>query len=371
MKVQISNGMFMALIINMIYAKAIGVTQGSMAREVGGDIWISTLIATIQGGVIMFLVILVIRRMPEGDLIDQAARLLGKWFGKFVALITFIFFLASYGPVMSTFVFHLKDYFLPEAPILLFIMAAFLLGTYAIYFGVEVIARMALIGVFSIIALNILLMLGSLSEFDIRELRPTFQMGFLRTVWASRHHNTDWAMATIMAGIILPMVANKETWGKMGFAGIGYGMVFIIMWPILEAGVLSPETAAQYIVSCMQMARSAQIGYFVHRYEMIMIAFFALSILTQIMMSLLCASVAMQKMLGLKDYRKVIFPTAIILSAFGYWINFDKNRAVDFLEGWWVYISLGVAVGLPFLILVMGFLFKKKLKKEIVAEEVK
>ncbi|MFC0474069.1 GerAB/ArcD/ProY family transporter [Robertmurraya beringensis] len=245
MKVQISNGMFMALIINMIYAKAIGVTQGSMAREVGGDIWISTLIATIQGGVIMFLVILVIRRMLEGDLIDQAARLLGKWFGKFVALITFLFFLAAYGPVMSTFVFHLKDYFLPEAPILLFIIAASLLGTYAIYFGVEVIARMALIGVFSIIALNILLMFGSLSEFDIRELRPTFQMGFLRTVWASRHHNTDWAMATIMAGIILPMVADKKTWGKMGFAGIGYGMVFIIMWPILEAGVLSPETAAQ------------------------------------------------------------------------------------------------------------------------------
>ena len=369
MKVQISNGMFLALIINMIYAKAIGVTQGSMAREVGGDIWISTLIATIQGAVIMFLVIYVIRRMPEGDLIDQSERLLGKWFGKFVAFITFLFFLAAYGPVMSTFVFHLKDYFLPEAPTLLFIISACLLGTYAIYFGIEVIARMALIGVFSIIALNILLMLGTLPEFDIRELRPTFQMGFTKTVWASRHHNTDWAMSTIMAGIILPMVGDKKTWGKIGFAGIAYGMVFVIMWPILEAGVLTPESAAQYIVSCMQMARSAQIGYFVHRYEMIMIAFFALSILTQIMMSLLCASVAMQKILGLKDYRKVIFPTAFILSAFGYWVNFDKNRAVDFLEGWWVYISIGIAVGLPSMILVLGFLFKKKLKKGIVAED--
>lgn len=371
MKVQISNGMFLALIINMIYAKAIGVTQGSMAREVGGDIWIATLIATIQGAVIMFLVIYCIKRMPEGDLIDQSERLLGKWFGKFVALITFLFFLAAYGPVMSTFVFHLKDYFLPEAPTLLFIVAAFLLGTYAIFFGIEVIARMALIGVFSIIALNILLMLGTIPEFDIRELRPTFQMGFIKTVWASRHHNTDWAMSTLMAGIILPMVGDQKTWSKMGFAGIAYGMVFIIMWPILEAGVLSPESAAQYIVSCMQMARSAQIGYFVHRYEMIMIAFFALSILTQIMMSLLCASVAMQKMLGLKDYRKVILPTAVILSAFGYWINFDKNRAVDFLEGWWVYISIGIAVGLPGMLLVLGFIFKKKLKKGMVAEEAK
>lgn len=41
MKVQITNGMFMALVINMLYAKAVGVTQGAMAREVGGDIWLS------------------------------------------------------------------------------------------------------------------------------------------------------------------------------------------------------------------------------------------------------------------------------------------------------------------------------------------
>lgn len=363
MKVQITNGMFMALIINMIYAKAIGVTQGSMAREVGGDIWISTLIATIQGAIIMFLVILAIRRFPNGDIIDQSAVLLGKWFGKFVALLILIFFLAAYGPIMSTFVFHLRDYFLPEAPILLFVIAAFFIASYTVYFGVEVIARMALIGIFSVIALNILLMLGSLSDFDIRELRPTFQVGFLKTVWASRHHDTDWAMATIMAGIILPLVKDKESWGKAGFAGIGYGMVFIIMWPILEAGVLSPESAAQYIVSCMQMARSAHIGYFIHRYEMIMVAFFALSVLTQIMMSFLCASIAVQKILGLKDYRRVILPTGLMLSAFGYWVNFDKNRSIEFLEDEWVWVSVSLAIGLPALIYALGFLFKKKLKK--------
>jgi len=270
---------------------------------------------------------------------------------------------------MSTFVFHLKDYFLPEIPTLFFIIAAFVLGCYAIFFGLEVIARMALIGVFSIIAMNILLMLGSLQYFDIRELRPTFQMGFVKTIWASRHHNTDWAMATIMAGIILPMVKDVKSWGKAGFAGIAYGMVFIIMWPILEAGVLSPETAAQYIVSCMQMARSAQIGLFVHRYEMIMVAFFSFSLLTQIMMSLLCASVAMQKIIGLKDYRKVIIPTGLLLSGFGYWVNYDKNRAIDFLEGWWVYICLGIAIVLPAFILVVGHFFKKKLKKEEPANE--
>ncbi|MFZ3591732.1 GerAB/ArcD/ProY family transporter [Bacillus sp. DJP31] len=364
MKVQITNGMFMALIINMIYPKAIGLTQGSMAREVGGDIWISTFIAVIQGIVIMYLVVFVIMRYPNGDLIDQSSLLLGKYFGKFIALFIFLFFLGAYGSIMATLVYHLKDYFLPDAPILLFIFVAFLLGAYAIHFGVEVIARMALIGVFSIIILNILLLMGSIGEFDIRELQPTFQSGFLEATWASRHHNTDWALATMMATIILPLVKENKSWKMSTFASIVYSGLFILMWPIIEVGVLTPEVVAQYIISCMQMARSAEIGLFIHRYEMIMIAFFATSALIQIMISLLCSSVALQKIIGLKDYRPVIIPTCLILSGFGYWVVFDHHRAVYFIENTWVILSLSIAVGLPLLLLVLGWVFKKKLNQK-------
>jgi len=362
MKVQITNGMFMALIINMLYAKSIGLTQGVIAREVGGDMWLSTIFASMQGLVVMALVVIVIKRMPEGDLIDQFHQIFGKWIGKGAAFLVFIFFIGAYGSIMATFVYHLKDYFLPEAPLVLFIAGAFLIGAYALFFGIEVVARMALIGIFSIIGLNILLMIGSLGKFDIRELLPTFQSGVVKTVWASRHHNTDWAMATMMAAIILPIVKEKKTWIKSGTAGICYSAIIIIMWPILETGVLSPEVAAQYIISCMQMARSAEIGLFIHRYEMIMIALFALSILTQIMMTFLCSSIAMQKMLGLKDYRPAIIPSGLILSGFSYWMVKNHHRAMHIIEGIWVPVSLGIAVGLPALLLISGFFFKKKLK---------
>lgn len=362
MKVQITNGMFMALIINMIYAKAIGLTQGSMAREVGGDIWISTLMAIVQGAIIMYLVVVVIKRMPQGDIIDQSSLIVGKFVGKIVAAIILLFFICAYGAIMATFVYHLKDYFLPDAPILLFIVLAFILGSYAIFFGIEVIARMALLGVFSIIALNILLMLGSVGEFDIRELLPTFQSGVTNVAWASRHHDTDWAMATMMATIILPLVKDNKTWAKSTFAGISISGLVVIMWPILEVGVLSAEVTAQYIVSCMQMARSAEIGLFIHRYEMIMIAFFALSSLTQIMMSLLCASVAAQKIIGLKDYRPMIIPIGLLLSGFGYYIVFSHHRAMNFLENLWVYVGLSIAIGLPLFVLLLGFILKKRLK---------
>lgn len=363
MKEQITNGMFMALIINMIYAKAIGLTQGSISREVGNDMWISTGFSVLQGILIMFITIAAIRRMPNGDLISQSGILLGKVAEKLVALLIFVFFILSYSVVMITFVYHLKDYFLPEAPTILFIIAALLVGTIGIYYGLEVIARMALLGIFSILSLNILLLFGSLGSFDIRELLPTFQSGLPKIFWASRHHNADWAMATMMTALILPQVKDHQTWGKSGVYGSAYSGVFIIMWPILETGVLTAEVAGQYIISCMQMARSAHIGLFLHRYEMVMIAFFALSSLTQIMMTMFCATIALQKIVGGKDYRKLIPLVSLILSGFAYYIVSDHRRALYFLETNWITISLSIAISLPILIWLIGFFFQSKLKQ--------
>lgn len=361
MKVQITNGMYMALIINMVYAKAIGLTQGTMAREVGGDIWISTIFAAIQGALLILLVVFVIRRLPEKDLIAQTQFLFGRFASKIIAFLIFIFFLGAYGTIMATYVYHLKDYFLPDAPTFLFILLTFFIGSFAVYFGLEVIARMALIGVFSIISLNILILLGSLSKFDIRELQPVFQSSFLETLLASRHFDTDLTLAIMMTCIILPLVRDRKAWTRSSLTAIFYCGGFVVLWSILESGVLSPEVCGQYVISCMQLARSAQIGIFIHRYEMIMIALFSLSLLTQIMMTLLCSSVAVQKIFGLKDYRAIIIPVALFLNSFGYWIVSDHNRAMDFIEHTWVKISLSIGLGLPGLLLFAGLFFKRKL----------
>jgi spore germination protein KB len=363
MKVRISNGMFMALIINIVYAKAIGLTQGSIAREVGGDMWISTLLSAIQGSLMMLITVYVIRRAPNSNIFEQSELLLGKWFGKIICLSMFIFFVGASGAVFTTFVYHLKDYFLPEAPTLIFIAAGFIIGIFALFHGIEVIGRMALIGVFSILMLNILIILGSLGEFDIRELMPVFRNGVMPSLWASRHNNTDWALAVMMAAIILPIVKKPETWRKSGPIGILLGGVFVIIWPILEAGVLSAEVTGQYIISCMQMARSAQIGLFVHRYEMIMIALFSLSALTQIMMTFYCATISIQRLFSINNYKVVIIPVGVILSAFGYWIVLDHHRAITFVETYWVMLAMSIAIGIPLILLVLGSLFKKKLAK--------
>jgi spore germination protein KB len=362
-KISISNGMFVAIIINMVYSKAIGMTQGIMAREVGGDMWLATIFSTLQGCLMMLLTVLVIRRTPQLDYMEQTEIIFGKWAGKMVAVILFLFFTGAYFTVMITYVYHLMDYFLPEMPAYLFLLVAFMIGSYGVFAGIEVIGRIAFVGVFFIIVLNIMLLIGSLQDFDSKELLPVLESGILHTVWASRQNDTDWAMATVMAGVILPNVKDKSTWPGSGAAGILLGGLLVLQWPILEAAVLSPEVTKQYIVACMQMARSAHIGNFIQRYELFMIAFFAFSLLVQISMCLFCACRAVGAIFSLKSYRSAIIPVGVILNVAAYWVVIDHTRGMNFLEGPWVVISLSIAFGLPLLLWIFGALLKKKLKE--------
>ncbi|MEX2104076.1 MAG: GerAB/ArcD/ProY family transporter, partial [Bacilli bacterium] len=183
MKIQITNGMLTALIISVAYPKAIGITQGILAREVGGDMWLATCMAMVQGLFVILLTVFVVRRTPGINFIDQAGILIGKWGGKIVGIILFLFFVGAFGGMMITYVYHLKDYFLPDAPVALLIIVALLVGLYSNYHGLEVIGRLALVAMLSVFLLNYLLMIGSIADFDMQQFLPVFESGVWNTVW--------------------------------------------------------------------------------------------------------------------------------------------------------------------------------------------
>lgn len=363
MKIRISEGMLMAMIMSMVYAKALGLTQGVMSREIYGDIWLATLMSSAKGTVMMFFSVWLVKRAPDMDLIDQAGKLLSKWTSKLLGLILFLFFTGAFATVMITFVYHLMDYFLPQSPTYLFFIVALVVALYGLFKGLEVIARTAFLSILSMVIFNILMILGSLQQMDIKELHPVMESGFLKILHASRHNDTDWGMATLMTAMVLPYVSPKEKWTKAGVVGILFGGVIVVLWPILEVTVLSPEMTAQYIVSCMQLARSAEIGVFMHRYEMIMVAMFVIPLFVQIMLCLYCGSKAVSHILGTKNLKPLFVPVTLVMGGCSYYIVSSHFRGMRYLAYVWPYIALPVIYGLPVLLLAAGWIRKTKLQQ--------
>lgn len=354
--------MLLAVLINIVYAKAIGVTQGIVARQAGSDMWLVTILSTIVSLVIMIMIVFIIKRSPNENIFEQTNTMVGKWGEALLGLVIFLFYLGAFGGVMITLVYHLMDYFLPDAPPIVFVIVALLAGIIALFYGVEVISRISILGLFSIALLNILILLGSLSYFELRHLLPLFRNGFLNSLEVTRHVNADWALAIFMVAIYLPFVKEKQKWYMYTSKAVIYGCLLIVIWPILQVGVLSPEVTGQYIVACMQIARSAEIGLFIHRYELIMIVFFSLSSLVQVMICLLCGSISLKHMLGVKNLNVLFFPVTLIYGAFGYWVVRDHIWAMDYLTYYWPNVANPIMFGIPLLLFLFGFIFKKKLK---------
>ncbi len=361
MKVQITNAMLMAFVMNLLFCKAIGLTQGVMAREGENDMWVATLFAIVQGLAMMFVTVVAVRRIPGKDLIEHASVLFGKWLGKLAGIIAFVFFLGSYIVLLITFVFHMRDYFLPGYPLLVFVLAAVVIPLYAVFHGLEVTGRLAMVGVFAIIILNLLVLSGSFNAMDVKRLLPVFETGVWNTVATSRHADTDFAMATMTAAMILPFVKDQKVWWKASAGGILFGGLLVLLWPLIEVGTLSARETGHYILACMQMARSAEIGLFIHRYEMIMVAFFAFSLFVQLMMAVYCASISAAHTLGVANYKKLVVPVSISLGAVGYWVVSDQERAMRVVEQLWPPIALPIAFGLPIVILLAGWVFRGRL----------
>lgn len=362
MKVRITDGMLSSMIMCLVYAKAVGLTQGVMAREVYGDIWLATMISGVKGLLFIMLTVYLIRKAPDRNMLEQFDLLLGKWAGKLVGIVIFVFFTGAFGTIMITFVYHLMDYFLPQAPTYIFFAVGLSVCLYGLYKGLEVLARTAFLGILAMVIFNILLVFGSLQQFDIKELLPLFQSGVWETVRASRHNDTDWGMSTMMAALLLPLVKSPKEWNKAAAAGIVCGSIIVVQWPILESAVLSPEMAAQYIVSCMQLARSAEIGVFMHRYEMIMVAMFIIPLYVQMMLCLYCGTVAVSHTFGGISHGKLFVPVVLAMGGAGYYIVNSHFRAVRFLQTAWPYLALPIIYGLPLLLLALSFIRRKKLQ---------
>lgn len=363
-KIRISNGMFVAMIVNLLYVKSIGVTHGVLARAVGQDMWIADFLGMLQGLVMIYVTYLVIRRAPHLDLMSIGEKLLGKWFGKLLALVVFGFFLASSGPIMLTFVYHLQDYFLPEAPTILFVIAALFVGAVGCYYGLEVMARVALLGLLFVFLLNVLIIVGSTEEFDIRNLLPVLEKGLPRTAAASVNYDADCALAVMLAALILPYLKDPaRNGGRLGMLGLLVSGIIAIVWGILESAVLSAEVTSQYTVACMRLSRNAHIGDFLQRYEMIMIALYSMSALFEIMFCIYGSSVCLTKLFGLANNRWMIAPCVVVIGVFSHWIVSDHFRALHFLENIWPNIAVPIAFGLPPLMYLLVLAMGKKLRR--------
>ncbi|MEA4925484.1 MAG: GerAB/ArcD/ProY family transporter [Syntrophomonadaceae bacterium] len=363
-KIKISRMQFFLLIPNLLYAKAIGITAGVTAREVGGDAWTAMSIGFFAGILVILGIICLNSKFPEQTIIQISQEVLGKWPSKLVGAILLLFFAAAFATSANVMTMHLKEYFLIDTPFWIICLAYVLLCMYGAFLGIENIIRFSLWGFLGCLVINITMIFGTWGEFEIRNLLPLFDQGLQANIRHSIYIFGDMAMAIFAVGMIYPMLNNKEKVMPLTFWAMIVSALMILIWPIFELGVIGSGAMKQYVVVCMQQVRCAQLTRYLPRYELIMVGLFTFSTFVQSATLYYCSLYSVKQISGLKKDRHIILTLALILFMATYFMAKDHNSYVHFLRFPWAQICISLSLGLPLLIFIAA-LIRGKLKSGI------
>lgn len=361
-KVQIPNGMFAILIIDSMWVIAIGMSQGTLTRAVGNNNWITSIFSFIIGIIIMWLTVKILIKTPGKNIIEQSELLIGKWPAKLISISAMAYFGTTFIALMITIVEHVVLYLLPEANIGVVIFFMTFVSIVAGYYGIEVLGRLAWIGFFCLWSFHLLLIVGTIQQFKADNFLPVMNRPVLDVLSASWYINPTWGLATMSAALILPLVKDSKKWKKSSLVGFFLGSVFVLIWPILQIGIITANVSSKYCVLCMELMRYAKLGDFFQRYEIVMSTLGLIVFSVQLFLCFLCFMHSTASIFGKKGYRSFLIPVSIIIGIISYWFCADHFRSMNFMEIIWPAIANPIILGIPLITLVLGWMFKRRIK---------
>ncbi len=356
-RVRISGLQMATILANLVFGKAIGYTSEVLVRAVGNDAWISMALAFAQGLPIIALMVWLVKRMGGETPELFLKRLLGRWLGRVVLMLLGVFFLGAFITSAITISQHVNDYLMTETPLLVFVVIYTLVCMYGVHLGLEVSARLSVLGLVLVAVLNVLVIAGTINHIDLQRLRPLLDQGIGPVVGASLLAGQDVAMATAAALFLLP-ATRPGKWLRVCLWGLGLGALLTLVWPIFEIGVLGADLTARYLIACMQLARAAQLGIFLHRYEMLMVVLFVYSVFTQSIVCLYgCVELAGAALsVGKRGRPWLILGIGVVSMVIHYLLAFDRQTYAHFLAYEWPWIAVPLGWGLPLLLCLVALL---------------
>ncbi len=351
-QIRITGAQAVALIACLAFGKSIGLTTGALARLVAQDTWLASLFSFAGAFLLVVPLVALARRFPNQRVPEWVQVVLGKGLGGLVLLLLAFFLLGSYVLSAVTIELHLKDYLLTETPRPVFVIGLSALFLYAVYLGLEVIARLAIAGLGMALLLGFLVLIGAADRFDVTRMLPAWESGLLPIMQASSIAWTDSAMSLVGLLFLWPRTdAAPGRWLHLSWLAILLSTLTVIIWPVLEIGSMGAEVTGQYLIACMQLARTATLGIYLHRYELIMMVLFAWGTLIQNATLLYLGLESLRTIIPIKTGRgSFLFVGSLLLLPGQYLLTEDRHLLDHFHTYIWPVIALPIALGLPLLL---------------------
>lgn len=299
-------------------------------------------------------------KFPNLTITQISEEVLGKWLGKTVSLLYFLFFFILASQIISNFGYFITAQLLPETPKQSIMIIFTIIIIMAVYLGIEVWTRAAEIFFPFVIGIFLFIILAVIPEIKIQRVEPVFEEG-LKPILRATIPFFGLQQSVIFL-MLFPTVNRTKSAGKALFSGTLLAGIMIILITLMNILVLGADLTARNAYSTYALAKKISIGNFVERLESVVAGVWFLTIFFKVTICFYASALGLAQICNLKEFRPLLVPLGVIMVALGLASNPNQTYIETFIAKTWPSFALMFMLFLPLFLLGITIL-KGKLHK--------
>lgn len=329
------------------------VISSTMATVAKQDAWISVLVNTVYGSLIIGVFCYLGSQYPGLTLIGIIKKLFGKWVGWIIAA-AYVFFIFKTAMDIPWFIGSFGARAMPETPpivINLLFMAALVI---AVIYGLEAFARASEIFYFFVTALFIISIILVVPNAKIQYIQPVIEKGFSPILKSSVFLAGFISFPVVTMLMIYPKYAIDIKKGRGAlYKGFLWANAVVFVTILVSILVLGSVVVSKSSFPTVVLAEEIRIGTVLTRLEYIISIMWTVSEFAIGILYFYCTITGLAELLGIKDYKKIAFPIALIVLMYAdiAWPN-SIEQANWFVEVWTPHVIVFGAI-LPLIMLII------------------
>lgn len=363
MKERISVWQLGALIYATIIPTAILVVPSVVMAHSKQDAWISITAATVLGVGIAWLTGTIAMRVPQQfSFLGWISQRLGKWIAVLIGLLLSLYYISISSIILQEFTNILSDQILFETPGWVIMAIILSVCSYAVYGGIEVIARVnGVVTTIAIITYCISLLLF-VNLIEPSQLRPVMTNPMNHIAYGGLLP-LGWMSETALVLLLGPFLQSKKNIAKAAMGGTlaaGFHLTITVALCLILFGPIMPQ---QFRYPTFSMIEIIKLGTTLERLDILFVSFWVSTIYIKMALFLFGAFHCLTETFTIKPSKSVLLGLNLVIMMTAFVSFHDETVFDNQMQHITPYELLGMNLVLPLILVVALFIRKKVYRK--------
>lgn len=332
---------------------------GLVVFQAGRDAWLAVILAWVLDVLLALVYAYMGIRFPGENCVQYSMTIFGKRLGKLIGFGFILFFLIVSAYLMRGMTMYIRNVFLPNTPLEIILLCAYLTIAYIVRKGIEVIARMCeILGPLYLLSFIVLFLL-SLPSFQFIRLKPLLEQGIAPFVSVTPLILTHFGICIAM-GWYIALCNRPENGFLAKFSAVSMGALSIGFLLVLSIGCFGAEQVRNMVNPGLELTRLIHVSDYFERMEIIwMVIAIGAGIMTAINALWICC-LGIAQISDFSTYKGLVYPAALL--SFVLASSSFPNNSLFLNFTFYVFPIIGVIVetGLELLLFGAALLMGKK-----------